>query len=1248
MADTLQQLKAFVRSQGWRWSTGKPIQHGEQIIVTDGSYQAVVTFYPKRSKLILGGADSPLKKSLTEWQTGASLPTTRQEISLPEAPSGNRLDALKAYITEQGWNWGPGAHIDYGEQIVVSDAGVTALVNFWPKRGKMQVQGDNSSLKASLQTWINGGHEPASTAQPFTAAHIGMDESGKGDWYGPLVVAAVYADERTQALLQQAGVRDSKMLDEHTLFQLADVITRIIPTDQRIVCILLPDEYNRRYETYQNINILLAAVYAETAKEIWQTTRADLIVCDQFSQKADRLEQAFAEQGVPAPVQQHHAESSSVVVAAASILATVAFSEALVQLGAQADLDGSLPKGSSDVETLKAVGHMIIRSHGQEQFGHFAKLHFKPIQKLLQGTGTSHQQLVQESSRTRQESSVTICQSCWQMQKHDAGGYYRFKFADGGILDWYVDYNGKLDVRGDANAPSYQQLITTAHGKIMKPGATPEENHGKLERLQNRLDELFPPTKTLPCVFGIGLRSTPTVQGMRFDFTDGGVLHYHQSTGRLLIQGTPENQTRQALEELKALSHAGLDALQEHLRVLFPDWQTYPQTEEEMNQENDTIWKANVNALDWQRFWPKAVDFRQAASAETVPSQRAMFEDWSSVLMHQRKKALLAQAPTGLGKTMAALVPALAWIAQTPDQRCLYYLVNRVTQHENPLRELRNHLAEIFHINTGQELRVVDVIGRSKLCIKPDTKRISEQCKQSRDEASFDNLPGGICSWQEVRDHLENQQCPYHTLQGLMKDAHVVICDYWWFFGQVYRNREQLASLDGRNPTRRIIIVDEAHNLPLRVRSELDVDVPVSRLQNELQALPENARACLETLLKAIQQYAPDEGIAPGELLAIQDAGAIRATLTTIADADDGDRHMTSSERLLRLLLEKDTAVVIYHSDRDDEQHLIGRLVDPTKALQEGYNQAAANLTMSGTLAAPSDSSEELRYQVPLFGLAARSVDETVTRTYASPFPLRNQRWIYCPDTLGTYRYRDEYVPRYAEHVCTIGRATPGVTAVFFSSYAFLQQVQQAITNNTEQSLIIAEAQSRHEDETSEQTGINDYHRRLKALVQQHGRAYLFAVYQGRIAEGADFGGNLIKTVVCVSLPLEYPELFHERLQQLYEQLFDSIARDRADKLEEKAREYAMRRIALSLVLQACGRGIRSGTDRCAFVLLDRRYGPASNSSVGYDWRGYLEPRPYNVKDPAYAVQMFHATRTQSGQSTWDSVLLNACKREES
>ena len=111
---------------------------------------------------------------------------------------------------------------------------------------------------------------------------------------------------------------------------------------------------------------------------------------------------------------------------------------------------------------------------------------------------------------------------------------------------------------------------------------------------------------------------------------------------------------------------------------------------------------------------------------------------------------------------------------------------------------------------------------------------------------------------------------------------------------------------------------------------------------------------------------------------------------------------------------------------------------------------------MSGTLAAPSDNDDELRYQVPIFGLPSEG---TVTRKYASPFPLRNQRWIYCPDTLGTYRERGAHVRRYVEHITGVGQATPGVTAVFFSSYGFLEQVRAGIPAS-EQALIVAESRA--------------------------------------------------------------------------------------------------------------------------------------------------------------------------------------------
>ena len=89
----------------------------------------------------------------------------------------------------------------------------------------------------------------------------------------------------------------------------------------------------------------------------------------------------------------------------------------------------------------------------------------------------------------------------------------------------------------------------------------------------------------------------------------------------------------------------------------------------------------------------------------------------------------------------------------------------------------------------------------------------------------------------------------------------------------------------------------------------------------------------------------------------------------------------------------------------------------------------------------------------------------------------------------------------------------------------------------------------------------------------------------------------------------------------------------------DKACEYALDRMSLSLVLQACGRGIRSETDRCAFVLLDRRYHDCG-------WRWFLDPRPYNVQNPKRNVQAFHQEHALVLGPAWDSALLCFVGRE--
>ncbi|HEX6483991.1 MAG TPA: hypothetical protein VF043_34520 [Ktedonobacteraceae bacterium] len=267
----------------------------------------------------------------------------------------SKLDALKKYVQSMGWNFGPRTPIQYGEQIAITSASHKAVVNYYPKNGKLVPGGPASPLRDALLAWINsanlaGALPQTSEQQGLTGAaqpikshfqtelsseqveripsaiivgpHIGMDESGKGDWFGPLVVAAVFVNEQTSQALQDIGVRDSKLLKATTIQHLASRIQDIIPADHRRVLALEPGVYNQLYDTYKNINLLLADTYSRAALEVWRHTHAQVIVCDQFSQNADRLDSAFAAEHLPKPIQRHHAESVSIAVAAASVLAS--------------------------------------------------------------------------------------------------------------------------------------------------------------------------------------------------------------------------------------------------------------------------------------------------------------------------------------------------------------------------------------------------------------------------------------------------------------------------------------------------------------------------------------------------------------------------------------------------------------------------------------------------------------------------------------------------------------------------------------------------------------------------------------------------------------------------------------------------------------------------------------------------------------------------------------------------------------
>lgn len=299
--------------------------------------------------------------------------------------SDTRLEALKAAIAARGWRWRPGKPIPYGEQLVVNDGSAEATLDFYPKRGRTVVGGAPGHLRQALEQLTAA---PAEQPEPtIPLPHIGMDESGKGDWFGPLVVAAVYLRPAQAAALRRAGVRDSKTIPPEELPRAAGAIEAAVPPQDRHVLVLQPADYNRRYAALNNINLLLAELYAEAAAPVSAAAGAAPVVCDQFAQRADRLDRAFAAARLPRPTQLHHAEAASLAVAAASVLATSRFGAELAGLGQLAGLPGPLPRGATAVRDLARAARHILAREGREGLARYAKLNFKPVQELLGSSG---------------------------------------------------------------------------------------------------------------------------------------------------------------------------------------------------------------------------------------------------------------------------------------------------------------------------------------------------------------------------------------------------------------------------------------------------------------------------------------------------------------------------------------------------------------------------------------------------------------------------------------------------------------------------------------------------------------------------------------------------------------------------------------------------------------------------------------------------------------------------------------------
>ncbi len=215
----------------------------------------------------------------------------------------------------------------------------------------------------------------------FSAAegHIGTDESGKGDYFGPLVIGAVYVPNGQETVLRELGVKDSKRTTDNRNRELAEVIKRGY---KHSVVAIGPERYNELYGRLQNLNRILAWAHARAIENILAEVPCRLAITDQFGDKSLVLE-ALMQKGRTIELLQKHRAEEDLAVAAASILARAEFLKRLHFLSKEMGVE--LPKGASSMVEEAAV--RLIKLHGAAILDKAAKTHFKITGRVLAAAG---------------------------------------------------------------------------------------------------------------------------------------------------------------------------------------------------------------------------------------------------------------------------------------------------------------------------------------------------------------------------------------------------------------------------------------------------------------------------------------------------------------------------------------------------------------------------------------------------------------------------------------------------------------------------------------------------------------------------------------------------------------------------------------------------------------------------------------------------------------------------------------------
>lgn len=553
----------------------------------------------------------------------------------------------------------------------------------------------------------------------------------------------------------------------------------------------------------------------------------------------------------------------------------------------------------------------------------------------------------------------------------------------------------------------------------------------------------------------------------------------------------------------------------------------------------------------------------------------------------------LIQAPTGTGKTAAALYPALRALSDGDIER-VFYLTARTTGRaiaEKTLDEMRAK---------GLKVKSLTLTAKDKICAMPEGDCSAETCRYAR--GYYDRLPHAReelfaheAFTRELITHLaeKHELCPFELSLDLALWMDVIICDYNYAFDpRVYLKRFFLEHRADSG-----FLVDEAHNLVDRAREMFSAELRKSRFL-EIRRLIKNSQPGLyrlagrinSLLLEQKRALAPDqnswESERPEKLLTL-----LRQYGSSLEKAYGARNTAPVRKALLEHYFETlwfqrvgeffDDSYAQICASRDRELRIRLFCTDPSTRLRAAFQRARASVLYSATLS-------PMPYFREILGL-----DEgTRTCRLPSPFPAEN----LCVMTMGTvstfFRHRRMTRQKLVHAIGALTGSRPGNYLVFFPSYAYLDMILPLYLRAFPGQEVLVQRQGMSEPER--EVFLSRFSRENK------GTLVGMAVLGGVFGEGIDLMGDRLAGAVIVGVGLPGISLERELIRHFFEEA------------AQEGFNFGYLYPGMIRVLQAAGRVIRSEQDRGVLLLIDPRYGrPQYQELLPEEW----ETRPLGDQD---------------------------------